>query len=215
MLRRVIELAINSGRKVSVSEANQIAEEEWPPDRQKDHPHLLLYRPRALRWARTLAQAFDPGTYASATLRAEPFEWVDSGGTVRNIKLQLIGHFDDANGDRFAIALRVSPPDDRSLDVKWSHLKDYEKLPFVLLHQRHGDVQPLVFFGEGGELRPFRWSHRKPEQTTRDLAESARQTFLHLTSGIFEGSIDDWACARCPCRTVCPLWIGALQGRPQ
>jgi DNA helicase-2/ATP-dependent DNA helicase PcrA len=210
MLRRVIELAIKNGRKVSGSEAGQIAEEEWPADRQNDHPHLSLYRPRALRWARALAQTFDPRTFASATMRAEPFEWADEGGVIRNIKLQLIGHFDDANGDRFAIALQVGPPEEPSLHVKWSDLKDYEKLPFVLLHERHGDVQPLVFFGEGGELRPFRWSQRKPEQTTHEHAEAARQIFLRLTSGVFEGRISDWACDHCPCRTVCPYWIGAM-----
>jgi hypothetical protein len=111
MLRRVIELAIKNGRKVSGSDAGQIAEEEWPADRQNGHPHFSLYRPRALRWARALAQTFDPRTFASATMRAEPFEWADEGGVIRSIKLQLIGHFDDANGDRFAIALQVGPPE--------------------------------------------------------------------------------------------------------
>jgi DNA helicase II / ATP-dependent DNA helicase PcrA len=211
VLCAVIEFALRNGRKPSDSETVQIVEEKWPPGLQKDHPHLSLYRPRALRWARALAQAFDPTNFVGATLREEPFEWTDDSGVSRIIKLQLIGHFNDANGDQFAVALQVDSDDESAAEVKWSQLKDYQRLPFVLLHQLHGGVQPRVFVGEKGELRSFRWSQRRPEESTRVQADAARQVFQHLTSGIFEGTTNDWACDRCPCRTICPGWIGAIQ----
>jgi len=211
VLRAVIEFALRNGRKASDSETVQIVEEKWPPDQQKDHPHLSLYRPRVLRWARALAQAFDPTNFVGATLREEPFEWTDDSGVSRIIKLQLIGHFDDGNGDHFAVALQVDSADESAAEVKWSQLKDYQRLPFVLLHQRHGDVQPRVFVGEKGELLSFRWSQRRPEESTRVQADAARQVFQRLTSGIFDGTTNDWACDRCPCRTICPGWIGAIQ----
>jgi superfamily I DNA/RNA helicase len=209
MSSRVIELAIRSGRSVSESEANQIAEEEWPPDRHKNHPHLSVYRPRAIRWTCLLARTFDPGAFAGATPISESIEWLADDGKSHSMKLQLIGNFQDARGDRFAIGLQVGRPQETETHVNWSELKDYEKLPFVLLHESCGDVQPLIFFGEGGDLRPFRWSQRKPKETIRKQAESARQTFQRLTSGVFDGTIDDWVCDRCACRTVCPCWIGA------
>ena len=56
-------------------------------------------------------------------------------------------------GDRFALALHVHAPDESLEDVGWSKLKDYERLPFVLLYERHGEVKPQVFFGEQGALR--------------------------------------------------------------
>lgn len=211
ILRAVIELAVRSGRKVSDAETVSIVEEKWPRERHKDHPHLSLYRPRVLRWARALAQQFNPTNFVGATLREEPFEWTDDGGVSRTIKLQLIAHFEDCNGDHFAVALQVNSSDDSSAEINWSELKDYERLPFVLLHQRHGDVQPHVFVGEKGELRSFRWSKRKPEETTQGEADEARRIFERLASGVFDGVTNDWTCDRCSCRTICPAWIGAIQ----
>jgi hypothetical protein len=209
-LSQIVGLAIDSGEPLSDAEAVKIAEAHWPTERHRDHVHLSIYRPRALRWARKFARAFDPRTFMGAILREEPFEWTDKDVQVRTLRLQLIGHFQDSNGERFAIALQLSGDAASGQQVKWSDLKDYERLPFVLLHDRHGDLQPLVFFGEEGQLLPFRWHHSNAKGAIRTQAGNARSTFQSLNAGIFDGRLDNWICDRCPCRTICPGWIGAI-----
>jgi hypothetical protein len=208
-LRRIVECAIASRSRVPEAEAVRIAEEEWPPDRHKDHMHLAIYRPRLIRWAKSFARAFDPGGFPGAQLREEPFELIGSGGNSRTIKLQLVAQLEKSNGGRFAVAVRVGRNGDSQEFVKWSELKDYERLPFVLLHERYGNLEPLVFFGEDGLLCSFQWSRAKPEQAIREQAVSARTIAGALTSGKFHGKLDDWTCDRCPCRTICPAWLGA------
>jgi DNA helicase II / ATP-dependent DNA helicase PcrA len=214
ILSRIVKLAIEQQKKVSDAQADCICEEEWPLETSQDHPHLPLYRPRALRWARSLASKFDPGDFVGATLREEPFQWTDPHGVNRTVKLQLIGEFLAATGERFAIALQVDSTPPSLASVRWSELNDYERLPFVLLHERHGDVQPRVFFAEQGEIRNFQWSTRKPAETTRDHAQQARGVFQRVTGGEFDAKLSDWECDRCKCRTVCPGWIGAISTEP-
>jgi DNA helicase-2/ATP-dependent DNA helicase PcrA len=210
-LRRIVECAIESGKSVSEAEAIRIAEEEWPADRQKDHAHLAIYRPRVLRWARMFTRIFAPSTFGGATLSEESFECPDGTGNSRTIKLQLIAQFQDGNGERYAIALQVGGSAGPTDSVKWSDLKDYERLPFVLLQERHGSVESLVFFGEEGRMSPFQWSKKKPQQAILEQAQSARDTMKSLSSGEFCGKLSDWVCDRCPCRTICPGWLGAIR----
>jgi DNA helicase-2/ATP-dependent DNA helicase PcrA len=214
ILSRIVRLAIEQQAKVSDAQADCIGKEEWSLEGSKDHPHLPLYRPRAMRWARSLASRFDPKDYIGATLREEPFQWTDPHGVKRTVKLQLIGEFLATTGERFAIALQVGSTPPSLAGVRWSELKDYERLPFVLLHERHGDVQPRVFFAEQGEIRSFQWSTKKPAETTRDHAQQARSVFQRVTGGNFDAKLSDWGCDRCPCRTVCPGWIGAISTDP-
>jgi len=210
ILRRIVREALQRARPLSETDAQAIAEEEWPIDRQQDHPHFQIYRPRALRWARKFARAFDPRGLTNTELAEEPFEWTDTSGATRAIKFHLVAQVRDANGDRIAIALQVRSPKSSALQVNWSEIKDYERLPFVLLHDRHGDLRPMIFFGEEDRLYPFKWSARQPEQTIRKRAESARSLFLSLCAGTFQATPDDWICDRCRCRTICPAWIGAI-----
>jgi len=210
ILRRIVREALQTGQPLSESHAASIAEQEWPAERIKDHPHFQIYHPRAVRWARKFARAFDPRGLARTELTEEPFEWIDSGGVKRTIKFQLIAEVRDANGDRIAIGLQARSPNSSAPHVNWSGIKDYERLPFVLLHDRHGDLRPMLFFGEEARLYPFKWSRNKGEEVIRKRAESARTLFLSLTSGRFHATLDDWVCDRCRCRTICPAWMGAV-----
>jgi len=211
MLDRVIRSALQAGRPVSPSEAEQIANEEWPSDVQNDHPHVALYRPRATRWTLLLATKFDPRAYAATQPIDGDFELSHSPDVHVVVKFHLIGHFVAGNGDRVAIGLQSSGAE-KGGSVNWSKLKDYHRLPFVLLHERHRNLRPLVFFGEEGELRTFLWRKNKPMEALRDEAESARRALRGLHDGTFDGTISDWVCDRCPCRTICPWWIGAAPG---
>jgi len=213
MLSRVMRLTLQNRRGLSESEAGQIAEEEWPADLYVEHPHIALYRPRARKWMQMFAQTLTLNAVREGTAYGEAFEWVDSVGVSRTVKLQLIGQFLDANGDRIVLAMQPRGPNDSGSSVNWSELKDYQRLPFVLLHERHGNVRPLVFFAEQGEIRSFRWRRGRPDQAIRDDSVRARRAFEGLVTGSFDATISDWMCDGCSCRTICPWWIGAATGK--
>jgi hypothetical protein len=209
MLARVVHLTLQNTETPSDTDVAQIVEAEWPADLLADHPHISLYRPRAHRWSEKFAHALKRGGFRKGTPYEEAFEVEDGEGKTRTLKLQLVGHFRDANGDRVVIALQPRAPQDFNGSLNWSELKDYELLPFVLLHERHGDVRPLLFFGEDGEIGNFKWRKGRPDQARSEQAARARKGFEALSSGHFEATLDDWMCDRCPSRIICPCWIGA------
>lgn len=208
MLERVMKLNLENG-KVPLEIVTQIVEEEWPSELHSAHPHVALYRPRAHRWAQGLASALERGTFHEGAPYQESFELEDTEGTERTVKLQLIGHFRDANGDRVVVAMQPRARPNFNGTVNWSELQDYQRLPFVLLHERHGNVRPLLFFGEEGEIGSFKWHKHTPEQARRGEVVRAQKVLDGLSSGFFEATIDDWKCDRCPSRIICPCWIGA------
>lgn len=207
MLRRVVVQTVESGHRLSEDQVNQIVDQEWPAEHRKDHPHIELYRPRARDWAQALGRTIDVHRLRDATSHEETFEWEDTTGTPHTLKLQLIAQLTDRAGDRIVIALESKASGGPA--VKWSDLADYHRLPFVLLHDRHHDVQPFVFSGSDGEIRPFRWSQRKPDDAIAADAASAKGAFDRLVTGNYDGRVDDWTCDRCSARTLCPWWIGA------
>jgi hypothetical protein len=129
MLGRVVEQTLQAGRNLSESEVNQIFEAEWPVDKYKDHPHVQLYRPRAERWTKALARVLGDKEFTGGGLREETLDWDDPTGSSCAVRLQFIGHFEDANGSHVAIALQVRGPDDGKESINWSAMKDYERLP--------------------------------------------------------------------------------------
>ncbi len=209
MLRRVVEQTLLLGRTLSEPEAEEIVANEWPADKYQDHPHVLLYRPRSERWTKAFARVFKANDFGRGAPREETLEWDDSAGISRTVRLQLIGHFEDANGCHVAVGLQVHAPDDAKESINWSAIKDYERLPFVLLQEKDGDLQPLVFCGEEGELRTFRWNRQKPADAIAKEAAAARAALNSLAAGRFEVAPNDWICDRCQGRIVCPFWIGA------
>lgn len=206
MLRKVVDLSIAGGR-VSAAEAEGIFEAEWPTERHKDHPHIALYRPRALRWMLRLLEVLDAA--GATAVSTDEIEWTDAQGKTRRINLHLLGRFRDRNGDLRAVALDSGGPPPKPTTVNWSELKDYQRLPFILLHEGEGAVHPLVFFGQDGALRQFRWSQRQPEVARQRQLQDARVAFEALAAGAFDGTASDWTCDRCACRTLCPWWMGA------
>jgi DNA helicase-2/ATP-dependent DNA helicase PcrA len=209
MLRKVVDHTFELSRGLTDAEAHEIFEVEWPSDKYQDHPHILLYRPRAERWTKALADVLTDKAFRKGSAREETLEWQDSTGTSGAVRLQLIGHFEDSDGAHVAVGLQVSAPDDTKESINWSALKDYERLPFVLLQEMDGDLQPLVFCGEEGELRQFRWNRQRPSEAISREASAARETFAALASGNFQAAPNDWICDHCSCRVVCPWWMGA------
>lgn len=208
MLSKIVQLA-SSRADVTQTDVEQIVEAEWPSELLADHPHISLYRPRALRWTMRFAEALQRGGLRISTLCEEAFEIEDTEGTKRTLRLQLIGHFRDSNGDRIVIALQPRAPQKFDGTVNWSELKDYQLLPFVLLHQRHSGIRPLLFFGEDGAIGTFKWRRGHPEEARNEHAKRAHKAVNALSSGSFEAILEDWTCDRCPSRIICPCWIGA------
>jgi DNA helicase-2/ATP-dependent DNA helicase PcrA len=209
-LQNIVEHVITTGKSVSDAEATAIAEAEWPAERFEDHVHLKIYRPRLIRWTRSFARALPPGKLLRVTSEEKPFEVLDSSGVARTIKLHLLAEYQSSTGERFAVALQVRREKGAKPTVNWSELDDYQRLPFVLLYERHGSLEPMVFFGEEGQLYRYLWNRNNPQQAIADQARSARQTAKLLSSGIFSARADDYQCDRCRCRTVCPLWLQAV-----
>jgi len=205
MLRKVIELSIR-GTEVGAAEVDQLLEAEWPAELYKGHPHVSVYRPRARRWAVRMAETLK--ARRGDSINADQVEWTDSQGNTRLIDLQLLGHFQDRTGDRVALTLHTGSHD-KGPDVNWSELRDYQRLPFVLLHEEHAAIRPMVFYGGDGTLRNFRWSARKPDDARQQQLGEARAALDAIGAGTFDGIANDWICDRCACRILCPWWIGA------
>ena len=207
ILSRVTQATLETGEPLSETAVEKVLAEEWPPELHADHPHVHLYRPRAERWGKRFVRALERGALRRGTLLEETIELQDDVGNQQTIKLQLVGHFRDVNGDRVVIVLRPDTPDDFKGTVNWSKLRDYQRMPFVLLHERHDDVRPIVFLGDEGVLGEFKWHNREPEQARKRENLRARKVASGLSSGRFEVMIDDWMCDRCPSRIICPCWI--------
>jgi len=208
-LTQIVARAITTRQQVSEGDAVAVAESEWPADRHKDHQHIRIYRPRLLRWARSFANAFSPPRALGAKLEEKPIQVLDGNGVSRTVKLPLIAHFQDTDGERIAVVLQVSGVNEKTNVVNWSDLADYERLPFVLIHDRYGSVEPLVFFGEEGKLCSFHWHERTAQAAISRQAEETHETARLISSGKFRATVQDWVCDRCACRTICPAWIGA------
>jgi len=214
MLSQVMKATLENDEPLSEAALAQIVKEEWSEDLDSDHPHISLYKPRAERWAKQFARALERGSFRNGTQLDQTFQLNNEQDNSQSIKLQLVGHFRDDNGDRVVIVLRPNAPTEFSGSVNWSDLKDYQLLPFVLLHERHSDVRPLVFYGEEGSLGDFKWNRRGPEQAIRKEKERAEKVARSLSSGVFKATIDDWTCDRCRSRIICPCWIVPRSSQP-
>jgi len=190
-LRRVVEKANVEGRPLAAEEAEAIAAEEWPDDKYARHPHLGLYRPRAMRWARELARAYTPPA-ASAESLAHEIEW-ESGGEPTSLPLHLIGRYRDAEGNQHALLFRPEPlGGDGAETLKWSDLAEHQRLPLALLGDDDPDLRPRVYSGADGQIYPYRWSHQKPRETLAKVEGRARELLGERTRGVFKATIKDW-----------------------
>jgi len=201
MLKDLVQLATDTGRAVSAEEAEAIFAERWPEADWADHPHIGLYRDRARDWTVRLASALEPPPTGQAV--GEP---TDAEGEA-SVNLQLIGLFRDRRGDIIALTADVRAPNGKA-ELNWSDIPaDYRKLPFVLLYERGVSLKPHIFFGEDGDIRALKW-HRNKEKAIKEEALRASEVHRSLRDGLFAAKASEWACDRCDCRTVCPLWMG-------
>ena len=210
MLGNVVRRHLETGLPVTPAEVDQISDEVWPSDFLSDHAHISIYRPRARRWAQRFAEAFGRSQFAATALVEDSLVWTADSGASAELRLQLVTRFRDESGAQVLIALQTKGAD-ASGRVLWSKLDDYKRLPFVLLQERDGDVRPIVFYGEDGELQPFRWHHRTAAAAIASETDKAKTYFQNIVDGEFDAHIDDWTCDRCSARIVCPWRMGAAR----
>lgn len=209
-MQRVTELAHQRGAAVASDEAETLVAAEWPEDDFADHPHLPIFQPRAVRWVRAYAAAYEPGDEPAEVLVGEVE--ISAGADARVMRSDLVARIRTASS---TIAVMFRPDDlepgkrDPS-SLNWSALKESHRLPFVLLQENEPEVHPRVFVGPSGRLFPYKWSDRKRDEGLRKEAEAARAALASQAAGRFEHTVDDYGCDRCRSRVSCPVWIGAL-----
>lgn len=209
-MQRVTELAHERGAPVQAEEAEAILSDEWAEDDFAGHPHLAIFRPRAVEWVRSYAVQYVPGDEPAEVLPTEVE--ITAGGDVRLMRSDLVARVRTATSTEAVMfrpdALQPGKRDPGSLT--WSSLKDTHRLPFVLLQEAEPELRPRVFVGPSGLLFPYRWSNGKREEGLRKEAEAARAALANQAAGRFEHTVDDYGCDRCRSRISCPVWIGAL-----
>ena len=209
-LRRVVDKANEQGRRLAPEEAEAIAAEEWPDDKYAEHPHVGLYRPRSLRWARELARAYEPPAGGAESLDHD-VAW-EAGGEPASLPLQLIGRYRDGDGTQHALLFRPeSLGGDGVETLKWSDLREHHRLPLALLGDDDPELRPRVYSGSDARIYPYRWSHQKPRETLAKVEGHARELLDLRSRGVFQATIKDWTCDRCPCRMLCPFWMEAAE----
>jgi DNA helicase-2/ATP-dependent DNA helicase PcrA len=207
VLREVVRRML-AGHVLPSAEVGELVDELWPPDAFADHPHLAIYRPRVRRWAEKFVQAFAASGEAAGSLLEQPLEWCDELGATAAVDLHLIARFRHPGGHQVAISLQVKARDEAP-DVAWSGLLPHRRLSFSILGEEDSTLRPFVFYGDDGQLRPFRWSQRKAREALAREVGAAKGAFQNLMQGSFDGVVSDWDCDRCPSRVLCPWWIGA------
>lgn len=208
ILREVVRRMI-AGHVLPRAEVGELVDEVWPPDAFADHPHIAIYRPRTRRWTERFVEVFATSGEAAGSLIEEPIEWCDELGATAAVDLHLVAQFRHPAGHQVAITLQVKAQDEEPA-VLWSRLSPHRRLPFSMLGMEDSTLRPYVFYGEDGQLKPFRWSQRKPREALASEVGNAREAFRNLMQGSFDGDVSDWKCDRCPSRVLCPWWIGAV-----
>lgn len=210
-MQRVTELAHERRAPIPPEEAESVLGEEWPEGDFAEHPHLPIFRPRALRWVRSYASAYVPGEEPAEVLSGE-LE-LSGGGDGRLLRSDLVAHVRTASGT-FAIMFRpddLQPGKRDPTSLNWTALKETHRLPFVLLQEAEPEIRPRVFVGPSGLLFPYKWSERNRDEGLRKEIDAARAALANQAAGRFEHTVDDYGCDRCRSRVSCPVWIGALE----
>lgn len=210
MLERALELARVGGPEcLHRTTLDLIHEEEWPPEEHADHPHYALYRPRARKWLSRMAQNYPKNLSGNVTLE-DRLEIQDTRGTAHQVPLRTVAHFYGPHQLRVAIVLLVGDFDSET--INWSELKHHERLGWVLLEDKFGNVAPFVLDASSGKLRQFNWNSRKKNVVPLPvLAANAKEKLAALDQGQFAVESNQWRCDRCKVRIVCPLWMGAAE----
>lgn len=209
-MQRVAAEANRRGRPLTPEEAEAIAAEEWPAGDHAEHPHVDLYRPRALRQVKSFAEAYRPAAVLDGDF-AEELTW-KAADVSAVLPLHLVARYRDPGGRQVAVTYRPeSLGGGGEEQLNWSDLKEHHRLPLVLLHGEDPELAPYVYSGKDGRFYPYKWSARKPRETLAKERKRAREVFESRVKAELRAEIKDWTCDRCPCRMLCPFWIGAVE----
>jgi hypothetical protein len=210
-MQRVVQLAHERATPVDPDEAETLLDEEWPESDFKEHPHLSIFLPRARAWVRAFATEYDPQVFPGEVL--EPEIVIVVGEEARTVRGDLVANIGGPEG-RLAVLFR---PDELQLDragqaINWGSLKQYHRLPFVLLWAEDQRLMPQVFCGPSKRIYDYKWARGKADEALSDELAAARASAHAQAAGEFVQEVSDFLCDDCVCRVSCPFWIGALEG---
>lgn len=203
-MRRVVERAHETGAPVGADEARALFAEGWAASGVEGHAHYALYTRLGAAYVERLARAYVPPPG-----RVEPLDTAyrdEASGLF--VRLDLVAHHRTAEGRAVAVLFRPESlrRHARGRGLLWGALSAGARAPLVLLRLRDPAVEPFVFSGEDGALRPYLWG---ADAHFAQEAARLRERLAALARARFEERIDPYKCGRCESRLPCPHWLGA------
>jgi len=210
VLRQVVTRANETGRLVDEAAVRSMVADAWPEGEFAEHPHIGIYLDATLRMVLDFAKLYRPVGVPITSF--DPELTVTTEGEEPAVRLDLIGHFLQADGRIVALSFR---PESLGADAKdgvlnWSakRINSKKRMSFVLLERRTPGILPHFFSGADGEMFSFKWSTRK-DSLTNETANVIGKLEA-LSHGEFATKISAYTCDRCRARVSCPHWVGAL-----
>jgi superfamily I DNA/RNA helicase len=208
-LQHIVRLAHERAAPLDADEAEKLLDEYWPENDFKGHPHLTVFLPRARNWVRAFAAEYDPREFQGEAL--EPAVVIGVGNEVRTVRGDLVANIRGPEG-RLAVLFRPDAlqPDATGQALNWGTLKEYHRLPFVLLWGEDRHLRPRVFCGPSERIYDYKWARGKADEALRDELAAAGASAQAQAAGEFVQQVSEFLCDDCVCRVSCPFWIGAL-----
>jgi superfamily I DNA/RNA helicase/Zn-dependent peptidase ImmA (M78 family) len=218
---RVVMRAQETGYTVSASEAVMAFTDVFAGEEIADHPHFLFYQRTGAEFTVRFASVYRPEPRAIEFLDLIDVTREVAGDVAKKgllpLRLDLVAHFHGDDGQDHAILFRPEALGTRKQgelpeELPWSKITDPARtMAFLLLRRRSEKLQPWVFSAADGVLYKYRWNQRA--ETMDDDTAAALARLRDFSRRRFEWQISDYMCEQCPCRIVCPYWIGALKNK--
>lgn len=218
-LKKIIQHAQESNRKLTKLEAEEIFKTAFSGEDILAHPHYTAYKRRGIDYAARFAKDYDP---QPGTVEIVEIENINENGNqeLLPLRLDLIAHYRDKNGQTHSVIFRpesLEKPKNGKLpdEIAWSKVKENnnhtrKKMPFVLLRKVDTKIQPWVFSGEDGKIYKLKWN--KNTETMDEDVVWATARLQAFSAGKFESVIEEFFCdTKCKCRISCPHWIKAIE----
>jgi superfamily I DNA/RNA helicase len=218
---QVVRRAQEAAHTVSAAEAETAFIDVFTGEEIADHPHFLFYQRIGAEFTSRFANVYRPEPRAIEFLDLIDVTREIAGDMAEEdllpLRLDLVAHFHGDDGQDHAILFRPEALGTRKQgelpkELPWSKISDPARtMTFLLLRRRSEKLQPWVFSAADGALYQYRWNQRA--ETMEDDTAAALARLQAFSRRRFEWRINDYTCEQCPCRIVCPYWIGALRNK--
>lgn len=210
VMGRIVRQVQAREANVSGAEARDVFWHEWSSSEVTDHPHQALYVNLACDYIEQFAQAYTP--HPAACIHVDLT--ATDGDTGLVLRHDLLAHYHADDGTTVAMTWRPESLAEKSRanGLLWSGLSSAHRVSFVMLKQSAAHLQPYVFSAADGVLYPYAWTTNA--KASDKEAERITLQLHAFEQRIFDTTVREWTCDRCPVRVSCPYWIGALGDAP-